>query len=72
MAFSRVINFIRRHEETAVYIQSGTVRCAHGQHKLVKTVLNNKGGCYMLVGVYTCDVSELAVAQDLEACGVRE
>jgi len=72
MAFRRVMKFIRGHDETVVYIDGKVVRCAHGRHKLVPTILKNKGDKYMLVGCYTNSVDELDVAQDLEVCGVRE
>lgn len=74
MAFNRVINFIRRHEKTVVYICLGVVRCAKSEHKLVPAILKGKGDkyTYTLVGVYTRDVDELVVAQDLEVSGVME
>ena len=74
MSFNRVIGFIRRHEKTVVYITAadGVVRCAKEAHPLFRKVFRNKGDLYTLVGVYTQNVEEVVVAQDLEVFGVRE
>lgn len=73
MTLDRVYNFIATHEaDTIVFINCGRVCCTQVNSKIAPTVLKNKSGQYVLIGIYTKKVQIKFVEDDLLAMGVWE
>lgn len=76
MSFERVQNYIRRHNRpTFVCVQGGKARCMDAEDEKVAKIMRDyekerDQAEFIPVGVYTSDVAEIDLAEDLIAAGV--
>lgn len=71
MSYQRVINYIRKNtaKKTIVFVQDGKLRCTPHDNWMAKIVMNSNHKKLQMVGMYTSDVDESYVVEDLDHFG---